>query len=130
MVNQLSDLATPSLVDKVDQNSGSVGGFLKNLNSDQYQKLMTVLSNHLLFSVNSGSSNMQEIPSYSHSAGICFSLSLSSINSYSRLWIIDLGASRHICSNANFFVSLRPIWNSMVTLPNNVQIPVSMYGDV
>ena len=55
---------------------------------------------------------------------------LSSINSSLRLWIIDLEASKNIFSNANVFVSLKPIWNSLITLPNNVQILVSMCGDV
>ena len=47
-----------------------------------------------------------------------------------QLWIVDSGASRHICSNANMFLSLKPVWNSTVTLPNNASIPIRLYGDV
>ena len=46
------------------------------------------------------------------------------------MWIVDSGASKHICFNANSFLSLKPITNSRVTLPNNVSILVSLCGDV
>ena len=129
VINQVSSQVDSPSVQKAAHDNGQIGTFIKNLNSDQYQQLMTVLSNHLLSTVNMNASDSSSAPSIHH-AGICFSLSLSTLDSYSSLWILDFGASTHICSNANFFVSLKPIQNSLVTLPNGVQIPMSLYGDV
>lgn len=41
-------------------------------------------------------------------------------------------ASKHVCSNANanVFLSLHYISNSAMTLPNNIRIPISLYGDI
>lgn len=47
-----------------------------------------------------------------------------------KFWIVDSGASRHICSNTNAFISLRPIQNSTITLLNKTCIPVHFSGDV
>ena len=55
---------------------------------------------------------------------------MTSIFNSTHLWIVDYGASRHICSNANMFTSLKPVWNSTVSLPNNARILVRLYGDV
>ena len=48
----------------------------------------------------------------------------------SKFWIMDSGASKHICVDANSFLVLHPISNIFVTLPNNSQICVNMVGDV
>ena len=39
-------------------------------------------------------------------------------------------ASRHICSCAYAFTSLRPVQNSYVTLPNKTSTPVFFISDV
>ncbi|PON43225.1 hypothetical protein PanWU01x14_275680 [Parasponia andersonii] len=61
---------------------------------------------------------------------ICFLVSLSAIFSSTRSWIVDSGAPRHICSNANAFVSWKPLTHATVTLPNHTPISVSLFGDV
>ncbi|XP_075491094.1 uncharacterized protein LOC142529437 [Primulina tabacum] len=43
---------------------------------------------------------------------------------------VDSGASRHICSSANAFISLKAVENSRVTLPNSAHVDVKFYGDI
>ncbi|KAJ0097721.1 hypothetical protein Patl1_29149 [Pistacia atlantica] len=58
-------------------------------------------------------------------------LSLSSpLFSSNQFWIVDSGATRHICSQAGAFVSLHSIHHTIVTLPNHSQILVHFAGDV
>ena len=64
-----------------------------------------------------------------HDGYLFFSFNESCLRLYEEL-IIDTGATKHICCNANLFISMRPIWNSMVTLSNNEQIPVTLCGDI
>lgn len=45
-------------------------------------------------------------------------------------WILDSGASQHICSNLKAFTNIRPVQNSNVILPNNTSIAVNLCGDV
>ncbi|KZV55756.1 hypothetical protein F511_21252 [Dorcoceras hygrometricum] len=44
-------------------------------------------------------------------------------------WIIDTSATHHICCSLHHFVSSKP-FNSNVTLPNNLNIPVTNIGSV
>ena len=107
--------------------SHAVGSFFQNLNSDQYHQLMSMLTHHLAsFSTGSSSSSA----SNAVSAGTCFSISLNPIFSSTNYWIVDSGATRHICYKAALFHSLRPISNSTVTLPNQTSISVSYIGNV
>lgn len=111
---------------KIDLPTGAVGQLIEHLSSDQYQQLMTLLFHHL-------SSSIQDNPhqdNTTYAAGTCFSISQHHAYSSKNLWILDSRATTHICSNANAFTSLRPIWNSMVTLPNNTCIPVRLHGDI
>ena len=89
---------------------------------------MTLLSTHLSTSVKEIA--QQDVSSTSYAAGICSNASITPHFSSMKFWIINSGASRHICSNSNAFTSLKPIWNSSVTLPNKECILVHLYGDV
>ncbi|KAL5831852.1 hypothetical protein ACOSQ4_017206 [Xanthoceras sorbifolium] len=62
--------------------------------------------------------------------GICLSFSLNVIFPSSHVWIADSGATRHICSQAQVFISLKAITHTNVTLPNQTKIPVIFGGDV
>ena len=53
-----------------------------------------------------------------------------SSNSESSTWIVDSGASRHICAYRTLFTDLQPIHNSTVTLPNHSTILVLFFGDI
>ena len=87
-----------------------------------------MLSNHLVSSV--PTSDSQDPPSTSYPTGICSFAPMNSGFHSTRLWIVDSGSSRHICSHASMFISLKPVWNSTATLPNNDSILVLLYGDV
>ena len=108
--------------------SGNVGGFIQSLNSNQYQQLMTMLSSHLASSIPTPAA--QDNATVSYATGTCFLVPLKSVSHSNHFWIVDSGATRHICSNANLFTSLKPIWTSTVSLPNNTKIPVRLYGDI
>lgn len=45
-------------------------------------------------------------------------------------WVVDSGASRHICSNVSLFKSITPIGGSTVTLPDHTSIEVNFCGDI
>lgn len=63
-------------------------------------------------------------------AGICHSISLKPEINSMKLWIVDFGASQHICSNANVFAFMRLVRNVTISLPNGTCISVSLSGDV
>ncbi|KAL5577040.1 hypothetical protein UlMin_018739 [Ulmus minor] len=115
-VNQVSSQPSSSA-----SSEPNVGNFIQNLNSNQYQQLMTILSTHL--ATNATPISHHDSPSATtYSAGTCFSVFLSPIFSSTCFWIVDSGATRHICSNANLFIALRPVQNSSVTLPDHTRL--------
>ncbi|KAI9180945.1 hypothetical protein LWI28_009587 [Acer negundo] len=61
------------------------------LNANQYQQLMSMLSNHLTTSTKA--SSVTENPSTSYATSICFLVSLNPILSSSKIWIVDSGAT-------------------------------------
>ena len=85
-----------------------------------------MLSSHLASSISA--STLQENTTVSYVVGTCFLVPMKSVSHSNHLWIVDSGATRHICSNANLFTFLKPIWNSIVSLPNNTKIHVRLYG--
>ncbi|KAL5540434.1 hypothetical protein UlMin_044950 [Ulmus minor] len=96
---------------------------------NQYQQLMSMLSSHLVTSVKT-TPDQRDVPAVSYTTGICFSVSLNHVFSSTQFWIVDSGATKHICSNAAAFICMRSIQNSTVTLPNHTRIPVSLSGDI
>ncbi|KAL5750253.1 hypothetical protein ACOSP7_024856 [Xanthoceras sorbifolium] len=108
--------------------AASFGGFVQNLNPNQYQQFLSLFFQHLTSS--SPTSNDQEVAHTSYPTGICFSVSLNTAFSSAHLWIVDSGATRHICSQSAAFVSLQPIQHATVTLPNQTKIPVHFSGNV
>ncbi|KAI9162142.1 hypothetical protein LWI28_024264 [Acer negundo] len=110
-------------------NQGSLSNFFQNLNSTQYQQLMTMLPTHLASSSKS-INELQPTTAASFTIGTYFSVTLSEVFSSPQYWIVDSRATRHICSIASAFISLHHIKNSIITLPNHTKIPVSLAGDV
>ena len=90
---------------------------------------MSMFSIHLDSSVQPNNDH-QDAPIASYSTGICLSISLNLIFFFTQFGLVYSGATRHICSSAIAFVSLRPTHNFTVTLPNHIQIPVSFCGDI
>ncbi|KAL5542038.1 hypothetical protein UlMin_009748 [Ulmus minor] len=104
--------------DRPDQSS-PFASFVQNLSSNQYQQLMSMFSTHLTnpTKVNNGPNSSQS----NYLAGMCFSVSLNPIFSSNQLWIIDSGATRHICSQTNAFISLHPICRGLI-------LQLNLYG--
>lgn len=46
------------------------------------------------------------------------------------IWIVDYGASRHISVNTSLYMNLIPIYNSNITLPNHIEIPIVRCVDI
>lgn len=65
-------------------------------------------------------------PVSSHSTGTCLSTSTSHSLISPKSWIIDSGASKHICSSIEDFMSIRTIRDYVVMLPDHTQIVVNL----
>lgn len=89
---------------------------------------MMLLSSHMINSIKVSES--QDNPSASHNADICLIASLCLNILLRRDWIIDSGASKHMCFDATKFSSLKPDQNSMIRLPNNIILLESFCGDI
>ena len=85
---------------------------------------MTMLSTHLI-----QTNDLNDYPSTFY-AGACFFVSVNHTLSSSNTWILDLGASRHICPTASQFINMHPLYNSTISLPNKTSIPVHFTGDI
>lgn len=119
-VNQVSDQWLPP-----ETNSENNQEFFQSLDKNQYTQLMSMFAKHL-----SATDNSQNISGENHSTGTCFSFSVPHTLISPQTWIVDSGASRHICSNMADFISMRSIPKSVVTLPNHMHIDVNKCGDV
>ena len=123
VVNQIT--TQPSDEDKVDTDNTNIGSFFEHLNSAECHQLMTMLSTHLI-----KTTDQADCPSTSYTTCTCLFVSVNLVFSSSNTWIIDSGASRHICANAYDFIAMRPLHGSTVTLPNKTSILVHFTGDV
>lgn len=125
-INQVSSQSNHT--EKNNQEVGGAHTFLKILDKTQYHQVITMFANNLSSFVNTG--EHQDGPSASYSIGTCLCVSVTPLISSSRFWVVDSRASRHIYPNANAFISMRPIKNFVVTLPNHTHIAVQFCGDV
>ncbi|XP_061356866.1 uncharacterized protein LOC133301265 isoform X2 [Gastrolobium bilobum] len=94
-----------------------VGNFLKDLDPLKCSQLMHLLSEHM-----ATSNKIPEAVVAPYSVVSNFGTFLSS------KWIVDSGASQHICADARTFVSMRPTNGSRVTLPEKTTIHVYLIG--
>lgn len=69
-------------------------------------------------------------PKNEDASGICLTIPINNLSNNNKSWIIDSGATRHICSYSEAFIELNCLSNSFVTLPNNKQITVNYYGNI
>ncbi|XP_075515865.1 uncharacterized protein LOC142550675 [Primulina tabacum] len=124
--NQISGPHDPS--DKANINGGSYQNLFQNFNTEQLNQLRMMFDQHLA-SNDKGNAHTND-SSNVHTSGICLSTYISTDLSSPSSWIVDSGASRHICSDAYLFKSLQPAIGSMVTLPNHTTIDVKFCGDI
>lgn len=124
--NSVNQLSAPSNLQNEDKQP-AIGNFVQILNPNQYQELMSMLSTHL---TSSATVNNQNNDIISYAAGICHSISVNPIFSSKEFWIVDSGATKHMCSIADAFENMRIIDGSNVPLPNHKQISVKLDSDV
>lgn len=106
----------------------NLSNVVQSFSDDQCQQLLNTLSRRL---VNFPSTNFTGEPSLMNSeSGTCHSLTFRMNNIPSSIWIVDSGASRHICNSSQLFTNCKHIDGFTVTLHNNESISVSMTGDV
>lgn len=125
--NSSQNLKPVAEADKQPDNSGkpTQSAFFASLNADQYAQLMSMLQSHL------GTSTSPTTPKseVNHIASTCLSTS-STDTKFLQVWVIDSGASTHICCNQSLFVNLLPAMNTSVTLPDQKKFSVGYVGDV
>ncbi|XP_062088793.1 uncharacterized protein LOC133795356 [Humulus lupulus] len=96
--------------------------FLPQLTATQYQQLLNLLATQ------APSMNSTEPSSSTGNPEIV--LSTNSFIPVIDSWIVDTGATRHICSNVNTFQFLNPIFPTKLILPNNDSLLVHPSGSI
>lgn len=108
--------------------STSQPAFFAGLSYGQYVHLIDLLHFHL---PSAKIENIMASSDNSHVARICPSaFSCFSTDLTQNFWIIDSGASSHICFSKNLFHNMRPVFNTSVVLPTLTRAPVKFVGDV
>lgn len=93
------------------------------LTNDQCQQIIALLSGKLS-SVNTVST------SHSIQTGNHYIMILNSGYFQSNVWILDSGATRHVCNNKELFTNIKDITNTRIRLPNHSLIPANQMGDI
>lgn len=109
----------------LDQTQGNVENFMQTLNSEKYQHLMSMLNRHL-----TAAKTVDEGTNSGHVSGTCLSISVNSMLNSPKHWVMDSGATSHVCFRHACFQSLRAVHNAYITLPNHNKIPVHFAGRV
>ncbi|KAJ9541638.1 hypothetical protein OSB04_028144 [Centaurea solstitialis] len=104
-----------------ESNREDLDDVIKGLSSAQCQQLLAALSNQVV--AQTVGENVEGLNK--ECAGTCFLFHIMLI-----AWILDSGASRHICHDLDRFIDRRRVMDFKVTLPNNLMVPVYMVGDV
>ena len=116
----------------INQTVGSSPGesSLSSLTNSQCQQLIALLNSQLQGNLRVSPELPQPGASVANFSGIIFSsLSFNSVIS-SNTWILDTGATHHVCCSLNSFDSVIPTFNSFVTLPNGNSVPVKNTGSI
>lgn len=93
---------------------------MQTLNSNQYQQLMNMLSNHL---TNAKLDTDARVNSGHISCTCLYIFHHPTINSKT-CWMVDSSATSYICYNKSAFHMMKPIQNAYITLQNNERLPV------
>ncbi|XP_074352988.1 uncharacterized protein LOC141692148 [Apium graveolens] len=123
-----------SVKDSSDSGIGSQSSS-NNISVEQYNQLIQLLSQNNIseHDNNSYSGNISEHDNNSYSGNALLagtSLCLLS-STHTNSWIIDSGASDHICSSMNLFHTVKQIdENSFITIPDGTKIQVTHVGNI
>ncbi|XP_073022626.1 uncharacterized protein [Primulina eburnea] len=106
----------------------SMNSMASSLNPDQCKQLIAFLSSQLQLGHTSALDTQQLGPSASCFSGN-YSLAFGLNPSLSTRWVLDTGATHHICCSLSFFSSSKS-FSSRVTLPNNSVVYATHIGSV
>ncbi|MDV3143334.1 MAG: hypothetical protein Q8761_02750 [Sweet potato little leaf phytoplasma] len=99
--------------------------FFASLNTEQYTQLMSLLQTHLADTKVPGNKS----PEVCHVAGACFTTFSVSAIKISNCWVVDSGASSHICHDRTLFDELRSVHGISVVLPTQTRFLGDLVGD-
>lgn len=108
-----------------NQSQGNTGNFMQTLNHDQCQQLMSMLSTHL-----TTSKMDDEVANVDHVSGTILSVSINQVLNSPRHWVLDSGATSHVCFNRACFHTLKAVQDAYITLPNHAMIRVNFVGHI
>lgn len=103
--------------------SSKQSAFFASLNNDQYTHLMWMLQTHL-----SEVTNAAKPADVTHVVGTISTAFSTMHTREGNCWIIDSGASSHICHNKSLLIKLRSAHNIVVVLPNETHFLVEFIG--
>ena len=103
-----------------------MNNFIQMLNPSQYSQLMSMLNTHLIEARVSS-----DVASSSNPIkGTCLTIPIYTNLHPSRYWIVDSGATSHICYSQHLFSSMKLVQDAYVTLPDKSKIPIHFVGIV
>ncbi|KAK9070135.1 hypothetical protein SSX86_010535 [Deinandra increscens subsp. villosa] len=101
-----------------------------SLSADQFQTLLQMLQHS---SVSSSTDKDTSSPASNQGLSFANFAGIMACNSQTMMtnWIIDTGASDHMCSNEHYFSQIKPLTKPIhISLPNSQVIKVTSYGNV
>ena len=102
-----------------------------SLSVDQVQQLIAFLSSQLQQPHHDSPPNPAINSSVSHVMGNILSSSCFSHSNVARdVWVIDTGATHHVCCDISFFSHCEPIQNMNIMLPNGDTVAIDQIGTV
>ncbi|KZV48565.1 hypothetical protein F511_32101 [Dorcoceras hygrometricum] len=113
-------------ISSIMQDNSSAPG--DSLTQNQCKQLIEFLSSKLHFGHSSQVEPQQQESSASCFTGICSTVSHNSSITHTD-WVLDTGATHHICCSLSMFHSSKPV-NSKIMLPNTLTIQVTTTGSV
>ena len=104
-------------------NAGSSESTVSSLTTMQCQQLIQLLTNQLSSTSSASTENSSTGPSVSNFAG-------NKVKIQNKGWIIDSGATHHVCNDISLFDSSIDVQNVRVTLPTGITVPIDRVGSV
>ena len=104
-------------------NAGSSESTVSSLTTMQCQQLIQLLTNQLSSTSSASTENSSTGPSVSNFAG-------NKVKIQNKGWIIESGATHHVCNDISLFDSSIAVQNVRVTLPTGITVPIDRVGSV
>lgn len=119
--NNSTSIAQPAVT-----NSVASSNFFSSLTPSQCSQLMEMLNSQLQAAK---TELITVVSNVTHATGI-YSLASPSVDSLGDCWIVDSGASKHICHNRRLFHNWRCVDMISIILPTSYRVNVKHIGDI